>query len=266
MIVWSKHVRLALVALTTLGALSLPVPACGQTDPYDARRSQMTRPDLEALLQRLDQTVQSQAYSEQLRSRARFEATLIRQRMRDGDFQVGDRILLTVQGEAALTDTFAIETGRVLNLPAIGVVPLAGVLRSELETHLQEQLGRFLRDPVVTARSLMRVSILGEVGAPGFYVVPTNLVLTDVLMQAGGPTRAAELTKIRVERGTERIWEGEPLQQAITEGRTLDQLSLLAGDRIVVPEHRTGDLGTTLRNVTLLLAIPLTIYTLTRVF
>lgn len=260
-----KRFRYLLLAALGVG-FGAPLVAQTQADLYDPRRAQLTRHDLEALLVRLDQTAQSQAYSDRLRSRARFEASMIRRRMQDGDYQVGDRILLTVQGEAALTDTFVVEVGKVLDLPQIGPVPLAGVLRSELESHLQDQIGRFLRDPAVTARSLMRVSILGEVGQPGFYVVPTNLVLTDVLMQAGGPTRTAELTKIYVERGTEKIWEGEVLQQAITEGRTLDQLSLLAGDRIVVPGHKTSNFYNSLRTFTLLITIPVTIYGLTRIF
>lgn len=259
--------RLALLAIT---AGTVWVAAAGplgaQSDPYDARRAQVTRHDLEELLARLDQTAQSPAYSDRLKSRARFESAMIRRRMQEGDFQVGDRILLTVQGEATLTDTFVVEAGRVLNLPQIGQVPLAGVLRSELESHLQEHIGRFLRDPSVTARSLMRLSILGDVGQPGFYVVPTNLVLTDALMQAGGPARTAELTKIYIERGNDKIWEGEALQQAITEGRTLDQLSLLAGDKIYVPTHKTSNLYASLRTFTLLISIPVTIYTLTRIF
>jgi hypothetical protein len=249
-------------------ALSIALPGMlpAQSDQFDPRRAQLTRPDLEALLVRLDQTASSQAYSERLRGRARFEAAMIRRRLVEGDFQIGDRILLTVQGEPQLTDTFTVEVGKVLNLPQIGAVSLGGVLRSEVQTHLQTSIGRFLRDPQITARSLMRVSVLGDVGQPGFYVVPTNLVLTDVLMQAGGPGRTAILTKIYIERGNEKIWEGEPLQQAITEGRTLDQLSLLAGDRIVVPTKGTGSTATTLRTVTLLLSIPLTIYGITRLF
>ena len=43
-----------------------------------------------------------------------------------------------------------------------------------------------------------------------------------------------------IERAGERIWTGEHLQQAIADGRTLDQLSLQAGDQIVVPARGQG--------------------------
>lgn len=240
--------------------------AQAQSDAYDPRRVGLSRSDLDSLLARLDRTAESPVYSGQLKSRARFEAAMIRRRLRDGDFQVGDRIMLEVTGEPTLTDTFAVEAGRVLNLPNVGAYALTGVLRSELESGLSKYLGQYLRDPQVRARALMRLSVLGDVGQPGFYVVPTNLVLTDVLMQAGGPGRTAALTKIYVERGSEKIWEGEPLQQAITEGRTLDQLSLLAGDRIYVPTQKAGNFATNVRTFTLLLTLPLTIYGLTKIF
>jgi hypothetical protein len=54
-------------------------------------------------------------------------------------------------------------------------------------------------------------------------------------MTAGGPVSNAKMNKIYVERGGQRIWQGAAMQDAIIEGRTLDQLSLRAGDRVVVP-------------------------------
>ncbi len=212
---------------------------------WDASRFHMTREELQALLSTYQEAARSSAYSEELRARARYEADLIRARLENGDFQVGDRIVLTVETQSSLSDTFTVGPGTVLSLPMIGDIPLKGILRSELEPYLTQQIGRYVREPVVRARSLIRISVLGAVGQPGFYVVPSESLLTDVLMTAGGPGPSAALTKIRVERGNESIWAGDPLQQAIIEGRTLDQLSLKAGDRIVVPNESQGSwLGT----------------------
>jgi hypothetical protein len=68
--------------------------------------------------------------------------------------------------------------------------------------------------------------------------MPTERLVTDALMVAGGPSGNADLKEIKIERGDRPIWRGQPLQDAITEGRTLDQLSVRAGDRIVVPAQR----------------------------
>ncbi|HEX7051962.1 MAG TPA: polysaccharide biosynthesis/export family protein [Longimicrobiales bacterium] len=206
-------------------------------DDWSTARLQMTREGLERLLAQYDQAARSGAYSDELRARARYEAALIRTRLEHGDFQVGDRIVLEVLGEEMLTDSFTVAMGRVLRLPLVGDISLKGVLRSELESYLTQQIGRYLKDPQVRARSLIRISVTGAVSSPGFYVVPSESLLTDVLMMAGGPGQNADLDDIRVERGDDEIWEGDPLQQAITEGRTLDQLSLQAGDRIIVPAN-----------------------------
>src|SRR2546425_11897844 len=90
-------------------------------------------------------------------------------------FQVGDRILLRVEGDSALSDTFTVVAGPALRLPVIGEISLAGVPRANLEAHLTRELGRFIKDPVVQARALIRVSVLGEVTRPGYYAVPIDL-------------------------------------------------------------------------------------------
>ena len=154
------------------------------------------------------------------------------------DFQVGDRILLRVEGDSALSDTFTVVAGPALGLPAIGDVPLIGVRRADLETYLTRELSRYLRDPVVHARALIRVSVVGEVARPGFYAVPLDLVLADALMVAGGPTQDAKVDRLRIVRGESSLWSGNRLQTAIARGATLDELGLRAGDRIDVPGGR----------------------------
>src|SRR4051812_30141100 len=78
-------------------------------------------------------------------------------------FQVGDRILLSVEGDSALTDTFTVVAGPVLRLPQIGDISLASVPRSGIEPYLTRELGRYINDPVVSARALIRISVMGEV-------------------------------------------------------------------------------------------------------
>ena len=146
------HAR-AVLACLLLGA---PVATAAQQPDWDPGRVLVTREDLQNLLQRLEQAAASPTYSQPVRDRARADAALLRTRLTEGDFQVGDRIMLVVEGEQALSDTFAVRDGRVLRLPTIGDVSLAGVLRSELEPHLLATMAKYLRDPVVRARSLIR--------------------------------------------------------------------------------------------------------------
>jgi len=251
----------ALGAALVLLAAPLAAQDVEQPEGWDARRSQVTRADLEELLQRLEQTASSNAYSGALREQAREEARLIRGRLVEGDFQVGDRILLFVENEEALSDTFAVEPGRTITLPQIGPVSLAGVLRADLDSHLTTALGKFLREPTVQARALLRLTLTGSVDSPGFYMVSAEDLLTDALMLAGGPSSNADVTDISIMRADRSIWEGEALQQAIIQGRTIDQLNLRSGDTVNIPEESSGLSGFegTLRTVGLILALPITI-------
>ncbi len=222
----------------------------------------MTRPELQELLTSYEQLAQSPSASADQRARARYESTLIRARLRDGDFQTGDRVALRVMGEPALSDTFVVNRERMLDLPDIGEIPLHGVLRSELQDHLTRELGRKIRDPMVRAHTMIRLSIEGAVGQPGFYVRPTDEVLTDALMAAGGPADQAAIRRMRIERAGEPIWAGDALQQAIIEGRTLDQLNLRAGDRIIVPQRTNYLRSEYIYAFSLLLSLGLTIRSL----
>lgn len=232
--------------LALAGALAAPLSA---QEPYDPSGLQMTREQLEAALAEYEQAANSPGYSSDLRERAEREAELVRERLEQGDFQVGDRIVLYVRGEPEMSDTLTVEPQQVVMLHEIGAISLQGVLRAELEEHMRTELARYVRDPQVTAESLIRVAILGAVGRPGFFVLPASMLLEDALMAAGGPSGNANLEKINVLRGDEVVWDGEELQQAMIDGRTLDQLNLRAGDQVDVPEERSGSFFSNFRNV-----------------
>jgi protein involved in polysaccharide export with SLBB domain len=228
-------------------ALLLPgqVVSAQTTPAIDPGGSVRTRSDLERLLVEYEQALQSPAYSNAVKDRIRADADFIRSRLQNGDFRVGDRITLEVEGEPGIPDTVAVESGPKIVLPLFGDVSLEGVLRSEIEDHLTEALGRFIRDPVVRANGHIRISVQGQIAQPGFYTMPAEMLLGEALMVAGGPTPASDMEDIRIERGPVTVLEGDPLQEAIRSGLTLDQLNLQAGDQIVVPQRPTGGwLGT----------------------
>lgn len=156
-------------------------------------------------------------------------------------FQVGDRILLRVEGDSALSDTFTVVTGPALRLPEIGEISLADVPRSDVETYLARELGRYIKDPNLEARALIRISVVGEVTRPGFYAVPIDLVLPDALMLAGGATSDARIDRVSVMRGKTSLLDEAALQAAVARGATLDELGMRAGDRIQVPNGQRHD-------------------------
>ena len=234
-----------------LALLAAPTALAGQSgDASNALGLGATRPALEARAARASAP----------------EAAAIRARLVRGDFRVGDRILMVVAGEPTLSDTFTVGLGGQLTLPLIGNVPLEGVLRSELQDYLTRRLAQNLRDPEVQTRAFVRLSIQGAVIHPGYYGVPAEALLSDALMAAGGTMPEANLARMRIERDGKPIWEGKALQQAIAEGHTLDGAGLVAGDQVIVPRRGGTTAGEALRFGGALLGIPITIYTLTKIF
>jgi protein involved in polysaccharide export with SLBB domain len=227
-----------LLPILLLGALAAPVWA--QQTQWDPRRVYASRESLEALYQRYQASAESPAYSEFLREQARQLADGVHQRLENGDFQVGDRIRLAVERETTLTDTFTVVAGPEVVLPTLGAVSLKGVLRSEIQDYLTTQIARYVRDPAVQARSYIRLSIQGEVARPGFYTLPTDIVISDALQAAQGFTPNAKLGDITILRQNQRVWDAPAMQRAIAGGSTLDQLSVRAGDLIVVGSKPRG--------------------------
>lgn len=204
---------------------------------WDPTGLQLTRAELQELLVELEAAATSSSYSAQIRDQARAEALQVRQRLEEGDIRVGDRVVLVVEGHQQLSDTFNVVMGRRVILPELGEVPLTGVLRSELQQHMDGHVNRYIRNAVVHARALVRVEIAGAVGRPGYYLVPSDVPVSDVLMLAGGPVQQARLDRLSIQRAGQLVWAGERMQEAVVSGKTLDQLSIRAGDSIVVPAH-----------------------------
>jgi protein involved in polysaccharide export with SLBB domain len=174
-----------------------------------------------------------------------------------GDFDVGDQILLEVEGDTVFSRSYSVAAGPALPLPVIGAIPLAGVRRADIETYLRQQLGRYLKNPVVHARVLVRIAVLGEVEHPGFYPVPSSAVVSDALMAAGGPTKEAKFSGARIERAGNGLYEGSAFQDAVSRGMTIDAMGLHTGDRIVVP--RRHETEATFRIIGIIVGLPVAI-------
>jgi len=169
-----------------------------------------------------------------------------------------------VRGDSALTDTFVVRAGRTLSLPNIAEISLAGVLRSELQSFLSKEIARYVREPVVHTSSLIRLAVLGEVTRPGFYAVGADVLVTDVIMLAGGPNADADLRRVSVRRGAREVWTSDRIHAAMTQGTTLDQLNLRAGDELVIGERKRRGFGSVLQVVTALSAVAVGIFSLSR--
>lgn len=225
-----------------IGAAFAPLPALAQVPAPDGHRAVATREELQAALAEAEGLAESEGYSGAFRDAKRREAGLIRDRLDEGDFQVGDQIRVQVFGDSVTSGLHSVGAGRTLTLPGLPDIPLRGVLRSEIEPYLTQQISRFILDVQVRARATIRVSLIGGVANPGFYQLDADMMLSDALMAAGGILPRTEFKRSKVNRGVDRILEGEAFAKALADGRSIDQLNLRAGDVVDVglkPERNT---------------------------
>ena len=220
--------------------ISLPLRAEGQTevDLMSIGRSLplVTRAELLESLAWHRAFTDSVGVKEWEREQALEALSYIETRLELGDFQPGDQIVFFVEGEEDFPDTLVVEGGPSVLIPNVGTVSLDGILRSELQDHLAQEMSRFLRDPVVRALPTIRLTMGGTVGQPGFYTFPAALPIGEAIMQAGGPTGESRMSSIKVKREGLVLFDGEEIEQAIAMGRTFDQLGIRPGDEVYIPE------------------------------
>lgn len=228
----SGMMRSDVILLSFVFSLSVSLPVGGQTTPPPTRNAQASRSELQSELAQAQQA--SQVGSDRDRDQARMTAATLSERLTNGDFQVGDRVLIFVQAHPELSDTFTVREGQIIHLPNLTDVELHGVLRSELQPHVYDAVSKYLRDPVVRTGSLVRVAVLGGVAHPGFYALPADMLLSDAVMHAGGLGNSAEINHTIVTRAGVTVIGSQQVTEAIKDGSTLDQLSLRAGDQVEV--------------------------------
>jgi protein involved in polysaccharide export with SLBB domain len=191
-------------------------------------------------------------------------AAAIQARLTNGDFQVGDRIALSVAGEPTLTDTFTVREGVLLRLPNMPDIALHGVLHSELEADVTHEVARYLKEPDVHATPLIRLAVTGQVQRPGYYSVPADALLSDMLTRAGGATSSANLSKTVITRDGLPLLNAGIVSYALSNGETIDQLSLLPGDEMVVAQQSQGSALTALWIISAILGIAVSITLIVR--
>lgn len=104
----------------------------------------------------------------------------------------GDSVAVQVYGQPDMGATVYISDDGTIPVPLVGAVQVGGLSPAEaarkIETAFRD--GSFLVDPhvtiIVTQSRSQRISVLGEVGAPGRYSIESNETIFDVLAQAGG--------------------------------------------------------------------------------
>ena len=124
----------------------------------------------------------------------------------------GDRLKVTVYGEADLSGEFQVDGAGDVSFPLIGQVLVKGLSLRQLEQRLVEKLkDGYLTNPRVSLEVLnyRPFYILGEVSKPGQYEYVSGITLYNAIAMAGGYTYRARQNKAQITRGNpEKVFEG----------------------------------------------------------
>jgi protein involved in polysaccharide export with SLBB domain len=143
----------------------------------------------------------------------------------------GDRVRVTVYGEADLTGDYTLSPSGSIGLPLLGDIPATGITTRELSLLLGAALGsHYLREPRVSV-SLIAARpfyILGEVRTPGEYPSAGGLTVVNAVAKAGGFTYRANTRYVYLRRKGEAAEKRVPLTVATP---------VNPGDTVRIPER-----------------------------
>ena len=104
--------------------------------------------------------------------------------------------------ETRIIDGYLVDSSGYIEMPIVGSIKASGLTCFEFSEFLKISLKEYVLNPSVRTKILnFRVSILGEVNAPGTYnVINQNISLTELISTAGGFTNNANPSKILIIR------------------------------------------------------------------
>jgi protein involved in polysaccharide export with SLBB domain len=148
----------------------------------------------------------------------------------------GDEIVLRAWGSIDIDYRSTVDRNGLLNLPKIGSFNVAGVKASELERHLQAQIGRLYTNFSLSA-SLgqlrgVKVFVVGPAQRPGVFTLSSQSTMLSAIVMAGGPAPNGSMRKVLLRRDGRVISELD-IYEFLVQGDKSKDVQLAAGDVIV---------------------------------
>jgi len=156
----------------------------------------------------------------------------------------GDSVSILVYGQPDMSSTVYVGDDGTIPVPLAGSVQVAGMSPAQASGRIESALktGRILVDPhvslTVTQSRSQRVSVLGQVGAPGRYPIESNTSILDLLAQAGGVTATGSdvVYIIRQEKDGKESRSPVDLKGLTSGTGALPSAGLKGGDSVFVPK------------------------------
>lgn len=153
----------------------------------------------------------------------------------------GDLLEITVWKNTDLSNRMPVRPDGGISLPLIGETTAAGMTVPQLTEELKARYAKYIDDPVLSVSvqqvNSMRIYVIGQVKAPGMFMLTGRIDVLKALAMAAGLTPFAEQDNIKIFRKHNGKTEIFPFDyEDVSRGRNLEQnIELDRGDVIVVP-------------------------------
>jgi protein involved in polysaccharide export with SLBB domain len=154
-----------------------------------------------------------------------------------GALRSGDLLKVRVYRDSELSGQYLIDAQGNVQIPGLGIIRAAGLEPTQVQDRLVDALrSRGFRAPEISVQPLIRLSVLGQIRAPGLYPVDPGVSLIQLITLAGGPTDRANLKRAQVVRD-DRAFTID-LQSALG-GSAAGRVTLYSNDVVYIPERHT---------------------------
>ena len=153
----------------------------------------------------------------------------------------GDQIFIEVWNEPDMQRNVIILPDGNVSFPLAGQIKAAGLSLQELQDSIAEKLGQYINSPVVTV-SIAEMAgntiyVIGQVNAPGAFVMNRPMTALQALSLSGGFTAFADIKRIKIIRKSQGVDQVLRVNYSeLSNGDGLESnYALQSGDVLVVP-------------------------------
>lgn len=155
-----------------------------------------------------------------------------------------DTLNVIVWRNPELSSTVTVRPDGFVSTPLVDDVQAAGKSPAELSREMEQVLGKFVRDPVVSIVVTAfqgvyseQIRIVGEAAQPQSVPYRQNMTILDVMIQAGGLTDFADGNGAVLVRGAEGGKQySVRLKDLLRRGDISANVAMKPGDIIIVPQ------------------------------
>jgi polysaccharide export outer membrane protein len=164
----------------------------------------------------------------------------------DYTYHIGpqDVVNVIVWRNPELSMSVAVRPDGNITTPLIDDLPAIGKTPTQLERDMENALGKFIRDPVVTVivtnfqgPNSEAVRIIGEAAKPQVLPYRKNMTVLDVMISVGGLTDFADGNAARIFRASEggKLYTVR-LKDLVKRGDISANVDIMPGDILIIPQ------------------------------